>query len=182
MTLVSTFIQKRLKLIFSKFFQCEYIQKHIWHCHKVHQGQPCHALIPKILSGGGSIFFFKLMRGERIKITLKVAIIGQPGKCHWNGVWLASNEAPTCNAGLVILWLFMGSLYFCDFFRGGGSGPPVPPSGSVHAYITSQTYILKLTSTILHTKAQGQRLFGSRDDFFQVFTLYRHGSHFCHVT
>ena len=36
---------------------------------------------------------------------------------------------------------------------------------------------------MLHTKFQGHRLFGSREeDFLKVFTIYWHGGHFGHVT
>ena len=35
---------------------------------------------------------------------------------------------------------------------------------------------------MLHTKFQGQQLFGSREeDFFTVFTMYGHGGHFGHM-
>ena len=36
---------------------------------------------------------------------------------------------------------------------------------------------------ILHTKVQGNRPTGSREDGFLIdFTIYGHGSHICHVT
>ena len=45
-------------------------------------------------------FTFLLMRGERIQIALKRAIIGPPVKRHLNVRWRA-NDGPTLNASLV---------------------------------------------------------------------------------
>ena len=53
-------------------------------------------------------FFFKLMRGEMIKIPQKWAIIGPPAKGHLNGV-LRPDDGLTLNSGLVALRFFRGS-------------------------------------------------------------------------
>ena len=44
------------------------------------------------------------------------------------------------------------------------------------------TNLVVLEYSMLHTKFQGHRPFGSREDFFKVFTIYEHGSHIGHVT
>ena len=87
---------------------------------------------PESFARGGPILttFFFLMRGKRIQITLKA---GHPLQRNAGGPMMGT----TLNAGLVALWIFMGSRpvllrnpIFLWFFQ-EGSGSPVPhPSGS----------------------------------------------------
>ena len=95
------------------------------------------------MSEGGPTQLFLLDKGERIQIPLKAGvIIGPLAKRHFK--WRFAGR-PMLARHVMLAWymfsfeIFYGiwtcidkkKLYFCDF-PGGGSGPPVPPSGSAH--------------------------------------------------
>ena len=72
-------------------------------------------------------FFFSWWGYRGSKYHYKWAIVGLPAKCR------QVDDGPTLNAGFVGLW-FQGiarKLYILANFS-GGSGPPVPPSGSAN--------------------------------------------------
>ena len=51
--------------------------------------------------------------------------------------------------------------------------------GKGHPMAVIWTNKIVFENQMLHTKFQGHRLFGSREeDFFKVYTLYEHGGHF----
>ena len=67
-----------------------------------------------------------------------ITINGTSSACQRNAISMAfrwrADGGPTLNAGLVALWFYRGSgpvllrkPLILIFFRGGGSGPPVPP-------------------------------------------------------
>ena len=88
------------------------------------------------------------MRGKRIQIALKQAIIGPPAKCNLMAFCWRADDGLTLNTGLV--WVFLIFQWIltsiakkhCIFgiFRGGGGGGGggsvqthcTPPSGSPH--------------------------------------------------
>ena len=85
----------------------------------------------------GLYFGFKCMRGGHFK----QANIGQPAKRHLNGVLLAGRWWPNIECWLVSFEIFQGirtsiayKTYIFVIFLGGGGGtdPPVQPSGSAH--------------------------------------------------
>ena len=77
--------------------------------------------------------FFSLIWEELSKYHYKRAIFGPPAKRHLNGVLLACRLWPKIESCLDSFTILRGSepvllknLYIF-YFRGGGSGPPVPP-------------------------------------------------------
>ena len=86
------------------------------------------------------LIFFLVDEGRedpRSKYHYKRAIIGPPVKPHYMAFLWHADDGPTLNAGLVAA-IFQGirtciarkPYIFVKF--SGGSGPPVPPSGSAH--------------------------------------------------
>ena len=86
------------------------------------------------------------MRGKRIQIALKQAIIGPPAKRHLMAFCWRADDGLTLNTGLVCLFFFfvffqwiLTSIakkpYIFGIFQGGGGPDPLhppPPSGSPH--------------------------------------------------
>ena len=75
------------------------------------------------------------MRGERIQIPLKRAIIAPPAKRHLNGVSLAGKLWPNieCWLGSFAIFHRIWSSISKKPFAGGGGGPdPSPHSGSAN--------------------------------------------------
>ena len=80
--------------------------------------------------------FFQIMRESGSKYHLKLVIIGPLSQRNLNGVSLAARWWPNieCWLGFQRFWTSIAMKpYIFTFFSGeGGSGPPVPPSGSAH--------------------------------------------------
>ena len=93
------------------------------------------------MSEGVQLNFFLLDKGERIQIPLKAGvIIGPLAKRHFK--WRFAGRLMLARHVMLAWYMFSFEIFYgiwtsidkkTIFYRGGGgSGPPVPPSGSAH--------------------------------------------------
>ena len=104
-----------------------------------------------------TFFFFFLVDEGRKDPNATIsgpAIVSPPPKCHLNGGSLACQCWPNIECWLGSFVIFQGirvsiakKPYICDF--SGGSGPPVPPSGSAHD-LSIQVNRLKSFAKVSH--------------------------------
>ena len=107
------------------------------------------------------VFLFFLVgkwRKDPITIISRPSLARQQSAIKMAFCWCAY-VGPNLNAGLIALWFFRGSgpvllrnPIFLWFFRGGPDplSPPLPPSGSAHAFYTTLLWIILRTLCKLH--------------------------------